>query len=343
MKTFEYIISEKKINCTFDVPSDFITSNFNKEKSVIITDDKVFSFHQHKFVGFKVITISNGERFKTQTTIDNVIKQLLEWKISKEDTIIGVGGGVVTDIAGFVANIYKRGINLVLFPTTILGMVDAALGGKNGINVGLYKNMVGTVYQPAIIAFDFAFLASLPDVEWVNGFAEIIKHACIQDEILFSVLEKSSILEYKNNPKLIAALIENNVSLKMNFVIKDEFDRKERKFLNFGHTLGHALENLYQLPHGHAVSIGMVAAARLSEKINIQTGSISERIVRLLKLYELPVDMEFNYKEVFDLMQLDKKREGDYLNFVLLNKIGEAFTQPLEMGIIEECLKEMHS
>ena len=343
MKTFEYIISEKKINCTFDVPSDFITSNFNKEKSVIITDDKVFSFHQHKFVGFKVISISNGERFKTQTTIDNLINQLLEWKISKEDTIIGVGGGMVTDIAGFVASIYKRGMNLVLFPTTILGMVDAALGGKNGINVGLYKNMAGTVYQPASIAFDFTFLASLPDVEWINGFAEIIKHACIQDEKLFSALEKSSIAEYKNNPKSLAALIENNVSLKMTFVIKDEFDRKERKFLNFGHTLGHALENLYQLPHGHAVSIGMVAAAKLSEKINIQTGSISDRIAGLLKRYELPVDMEFNYKEVFELMQLDKKREGDYINFVLLNKIGEAFTQPMEMKILEAYLKEMHS
>lgn len=341
MRKVEYLFSQKKVTCIFDEVFDEITVNCKKDQAVIITDDIVYKYHKEKMEGFRLIIISAGEKSKKQSTIDRIIHELLEMEVDKQTLVIGIGGGVVTDIAGYAASVFKRGVRLALVPTTILGMVDAAIGGKNGVDVGMYKNMVGTVYQPEIILYDYSFLDTLPVKEWINGFAEIIKHACIKDELLFNVLDKYTLHEIQTDSTLIASLIEQNVAIKMDVVTTDEYEKADRKLLNFGHTIGHAIENLHHLPHGHAVSIGMVAACILSEKINGLHFRDAERVVKLLAKYHLPVDIETDYKKVFDVLKMDKKREGENMQFVLLNKIGEAEAKPVSMQYLQDNLKNI--
>jgi len=207
------------------------------------------------------------------------------------------------------------------------------------VDVGMYKNMVGTVYQPELILFDYSFLKTLPVKEWINGFAEIIKHACIRDAILFNTLERYTLHAIQSDSTLIASLIEQNVAIKMDVVTRDEYEKADRKLLNFGHTIGHAIENLHHLPHGHAVSIGIVAACILSEKINVLNFKDAERVVKLLAKYHLPVDIETDHKKVFEVLKMDKKREGENMQFVLLNRIGEAEAKPVSMQYLMDNLK----
>lgn len=308
---------------------------------IILTDENVFNAHPGIFEGKETVVIPAGEGNKVQSTVDRIIEKLLQVDMDKTSYLVGVGGGVVTDIAGYVASVYKRGMHLVLFPTSILAMVDASLGGKNGVDVGMYKNMVGTVYQPEYIVFDFQFLNSLPEEEWVNGFAEIIKHACICDLSLFELLEQTTLHNIRQDPTCVTSLIERNVEIKMGIVTRDEFEKADRKLLNFGHTLGHAIEKLHHIPHGNAISVGMVAACTLSEKINGLHFSESKRIVSLLTKYHLPVDIETDYSRVFEVLKRDKKREGQHIHFVLLDKIGAAHAEPVSLDFLQQHLKDL--
>ena len=342
MRKETFVFSQKKVDYLFDASFSEIENYFPKEKIIIITDGNVFAHHGDKFDGFKIIKTAAGEANKNQQTIDEIINQLLQLQADKQTCIVGVGGGVVTDMAGYVASIYKRGVKLALVPTSILAMVDAAIGGKNGIDVGLYKNMIGTVYQPDVILFDYDFLHTLPDAEWTNGFAEIIKHACIKDAALFSFLEDNKIENFKTDKTAIASLIEKNVSIKTSVVLNDEFETGERKVLNFGHTIGHAIENIYHLPHGHAVSIGMVAASAVSEKINNFSSDEKRQLIKLLFQYHLPVKMEIDTNKIWKVLLMDKKRDDANMSFVLLDKIGTAKIVSIPLLqlkiLIEECL-----
>lgn len=341
MRKVEYIFSQRTVTCIFDEAFNEITINCKKEQAIIITDENVYEHHQDKMKGFRVIKIKSGEENKQQATVDNIIAQLLDMEVDKQTLIIGIGGGVVTDMAGYAASVYKRGVRLALVPTTILGMVDAAIGGKNGVDVGVYKNMVGTVYQPEFILYDYDFLKTLPVKEWINGFAEIIKHACIKDALLFTKLERYDLHEIQTDSTLVAVLIEQNVAIKMDVVTTDEYEKADRKLLNFGHTIGHAIENLHQLPHGQAVSIGIVAACNLSEKINGFHFDEAQKVIKLLSRYHLPVDIETDYNKVYDVLKMDKKRAGDYMQFVLLNAIGNAEAKPVKMDYLHENLQNI--
>ncbi len=341
MRQAEYTFSQRTVTCIFDEVFDELTIGCKKEEAVIITDENVFSQHKEKMNGFRIIKIKPGEENKNQATVDGIIKQLLEMEADKQTLILGIGGGVVTDMAGYAASIYKRGTRLGLVPTTVLGMVDAAIGGKNGVDVGMYKNMVGTVYQPEFILYDYSFLQTLPVKEWINGFAEIIKHACIKDALLFNMLEKYTLHDIQRDSTLVASLIERNVAIKMDVVTTDEYEKADRKLLNFGHTIGHAVENLHHLPHGQAVSIGIVAACNLSEKINNLHFLEAQRVVKLLSRYHLPVDIETDYQRVFDVLKMDKKREGEHMQFVLLNAIGNAEAKPVKMQYLRENLQNI--
>ncbi|MEO6490679.1 MAG: 3-dehydroquinate synthase [Ferruginibacter sp.] len=341
MRKSEYIFSQKKVSCIYDGAFHEVCIDLKENNPVIITDENIFGYHKDKMAGCRIIQIKPGEKFKTQATTDNIIEQLIEFEVDKQTLVIGMGGGVVTDIAGYAASIYKRGVRLALVPTTILSMVDAAIGGKNGVDIGMYKNMAGTVYQPEFILYDYSFLKTLPVKEWINGFAEIIKHACIKDALLFNILEKYSLHEIQTDSTLIASLIEQNAAIKMDIVTADEYEKADRKLLNFGHTIGHAIENLHQLPHGHAVSIGIVAACNLSERINGLHFNDAQRVVKLLAKYHLPVDIETDYAKVFEVLKMDKKREGENMQFVLLNKIGEAEAKPVAMPYLQDNLKNI--
>jgi 3-dehydroquinate synthetase len=209
------------------------------------------------------------------------------------------------------------------------------------VDAGVYKNLVGLIKQPEFLLFDYSMLQTLPNEQWINGFAEIIKHACIKDANLFTVLEKYSLQDFKQNQNLLAELIENNVNIKTAVVVMDEFEQGDRKLLNFGHTIGHAIENMHELLHGHAISIGMVAACNLSEQLTGLHFDEAKRIVLLLAKYHLPVDIETDYEKVFNVLKMDKKRSKNEMNFILLTKIGHAVIQPILLDTLQKQLKEI--
>ena len=341
MHISEYTFSQKTVSCYFDADFSAIRELAKDANIVIVTDENVFAQHEQKLSAFPVIKFAAGEEFKNQKTVDYIIQELIKLSVHKNTMLIGVGGGVVTDITGYVAAVYMRGLKFGLVPTSVLAMVDAAIGGKNGIDVGVYKNMVGTIRQPEFIFYDYSFLKTLPVKEWVNGFAEVIKHACIKDELLFKVLEKYSLHEYQADSTLIADLIEKNVEIKTAVVINDEFEKGDRKLLNFGHTIGHAIENLHGIPHGHAVSIGMIAACNLSVQLNDFHADDAAKIVRLLTRYHLPVDVETDHAKVFEVLKMDKKRQGEGVQFILLSSIGKAEIKYISLADLEKHFKEI--
>jgi 3-dehydroquinate synthase len=341
MTKTENIFSSKKVDYYFDADFLYLEKLVTKENAVLITDKNVFQLHPLKFNGWKTIVIEAGEQYKQQATVDFIIERLIAFEADRKTFIVGVGGGVITDITGYAASVYMRGVPFGFVPTTILAMVDASIGGKNGVDVGVYKNLVGLIRQPEFILFDYTLLQTLPNEQWVNGFAEVIKHACIKDAALFSILEKNTLRDFKKNATLLAELIERNVNIKTTIVVKDEFEQGDRKLLNFGHTIGHAIENLHQLLHGHAVSIGMVAACNLSEQKNNFHFDEAKRIVALLAKYHLPVDIETDYEKVFEVLKMDKKRIKNEMSFILLNKIGDAVIKPVDVEELHQHLKEI--
>ncbi len=334
MKKQTYRFSSKTTGCYFDADLSYLEKLVDKDHSVIITDTNIFRSHRRKFAGWKYIVIEAGEQFKVQATIDSVIGQLISAGADRKTFLVGVGGGVVTDITGYVASVYMRGLSFGFVPTTILAMVDASIGGKNGIDVGVYKNLVGTIRQPEFLLYDLALLKSLPKAEWVNGFAEIIKHACIRDAALFRELGKNTLSVYQKDKAALSKLIRRNVAIKSTVVQGDEFEKGERRLLNFGHTLGHAIENLYGLPHGHAVSIGMVIASMVSEQF--ASFRDTDKVIRTLKQYGLPTYFDFDTKKVMSILKMDKKKEKDFINYVLLNKIGQAIVKPVLVQDLEK-------
>ena len=337
----EYSFSSKTVRFYFDASIVSIGQATGDKPVIILTDENVYENHRAQLDLYPVIRILPGEENKTPATAGQVIEQLITMGAGRDTMLVGVGGGVVTDIAGYVAAVYMRGISFGFVPTSILAMTDAAIGGKNGVDVGVYKNMVGTIRQPDFIFYDYSFLKTLPVSEWVNGFAEVIKHACIKDAVLFSMLERYTLHEYQSDPTLVAELIERNVDIKASVVSADEFETDDRKLLNFGHTIGHAIENLHHIPHGHAVSIGMVAACNLSEQLGHLHFEEAARIVRLLARYHLPVDVDTDHARVFEVLKMDKKRKDDAMQFILLNKIGSASVVSIPLTELEKHFKEI--
>jgi 3-dehydroquinate synthase len=336
-KTFSF--SNKKTDVYFSADFNLLEQLNDKANTVLITDENIFNLHAHNFTGWKTIVVKAGEQHKTQATVDRIIGELIKFEADRKFTVVGVGGGVITDLAGYAASVYMRGLRFGFFPVSILAMVDASIGGKNGVDVGPYKNLVGVIRQPDFLVYDSSFLASLPSQEWTNGFAEIIKHACIKDASLFDELEKKSVEEYRRDQASLDKLIQRNAEIKCGVVQNDEFEKGERRLLNFGHTWGHAIETKLNIPHGHAVSIGMVVACRLSEMI---TGfNETERVAALLQRYGLPVSADVDKAEVFNVLKMDKKKDSASMNYVLLSKIGEGVTRPIPMDelwkMIEQC------
>lgn len=333
-KTFAF--STSKTTCYFDASLAQIGSLVEKDRSIFITDQHVYDHHKKYFKGAKFIQIPAGESHKVQSIVDLIIAQLIGFGADRSTTLIGVGGGVVTDITGYVASIYMRGVPFGFVPTSILGMVDAAIGGKNGVDVGIYKNMVGVIRQPTFLFYDVNLLQTLPNEEWVNGFAEVIKHAAIKDAGLFRDLEKNSINSYRKNKKSLSELIRKNVVIKAAVVQKDEFEGNERRLLNFGHTLGHAVENVYHMPHGHAISMGMKAACLISEQM--LDFKETARVTGLLQQYGLPIDMPVDFRKVVEIMRMDKKKTRDIMHYVLLEKLGKAVIKPIPMNHLEKLI-----
>ncbi|MGZ5287532.1 MAG: 3-dehydroquinate synthase [Flavisolibacter sp.] len=306
-------------------------------KTILLTDENVFAAHSKKFKGWQTIVIKAGEAYKVQATVDHIVEKMIESGADRSSLLVGVGGGVITDLAGYVASVYMRGIQVGFVPTSLLAMVDAAIGGKNGIDVGVYKNMVGTIRQPSFLLYDISLLETLPDKEWRNGFAEIIKHATIKSPALFRELESNSVAGYRKKRTLLESLVTRNMLIKSKLVQLDEFEKGDRRLLNFGHTLGHAMENQYDLSHGEAIAIGMVYAARFSQEL--LGFKNADAVKNLLEKYGLPSDIFFDREKIMQVLKKDKKKNLDQVHYVLLEKIGKAVTRPLSFSQIEELLK----
>lgn len=339
MQKVKYKFSAATTTYYFDADFSYLEKLVDKERAVIITDENIFRLHRKKFGGWNTIAIRAGEEFKIQATVDSIIEQLIAFGADRKTFLVGVGGGVVTDITGFVASIYMRGISFGFVPGSILAMVDASIGGKNGIDIGVYKNLTGTIRQPEFLLYDFGLLKSLPKEEWINGFAEIIKHACIKDAALFRELEKNKLSFYQKDKTALSRLIRRNVVIKSTVVQKDEFENGDRRLLNFGHTLGHAIENLYELSHGQAISIGMTGACMISEQFTEFTDT--GRVITTLKKYGLPTQAEFDAKQVLNVLRMDKKKVKNSMNYVLLNKIGQGVVRTIPIVELEKLIQSI--
>jgi 3-dehydroquinate synthase len=312
-------------------------SKSNYDNAIFIVDATVFDLYAARLQGCKCVIVQGKERSKSLATVKKIIAELITFKADRKSTLVAVGGGVVTDITGYVASVYMRGITFGFVPTTLLAMVDAAIGGKNGVNFGLHKNFIGTINQPSFINIDMSFLKTLPLQEWKNGFAEIIKHACIKDEKLYNLLKKHDLTYFTNNPQVLLKIIKKNINIKLGVVKKDVLENGERKHLNFGHTLGHAIETVHKISHGKAVAIGMCFAAELSAQI-FQFDSPLE-VKELIHNYELPTRFNsLNKEKVLNILMMDKKKENELIHFVLLTNIGKAETQLLDKKQIEIAL-----
>jgi 3-dehydroquinate synthase len=305
---------------------------------IIITDTNVEKHWGHHFPPGAVITIDTGEEIKTLDTVSRLYEKLLELDVDRASFVVGIGGGIVCDIAGFVASTYMRGIRFGFVSTTLLSQVDASVGGKNGVNFGGYKNIVGVFSQPEFVICDQNLLQTLAPREFQGGFAEIVKHGAIADEHLFEYLEKNWARALEHDPEVIEKVVHDSVIIKSTIVNRDATEQGERRKLNFGHTLGHAIEKVLQVPHGEAVSAGMVLASELSEKKGYLQSQDSNRLSSLLEKFRLPVRLEFNREKVFAAIRKDKKREGDNLKFIFLKKIGEAVVNQISIPELIELL-----
>ena len=339
MKKLTYKFSNSSTDYYLAHGFSYLKEIVDQKNSIIITDENVFNHHQKRFKNWNVIILKPGEEYKVQATVDAVIEQLITMEADRKTSLVGVGGGVITDITGYAASIYMRGIKFGFIPTTLLSMVDASIGGKNGIDVGVYKNLVGTISQPSFILHDVIFLSTLPPTEWINGFAEIIKHACIKDAAMFRELGTNSLKKYQDKKTLVCELIQRNALLKTKVVQQDEFEKGNRKLLNFGHTLGHALENQYELSHGQAISIGMTYACHISEQVTgfKETGTV----VSLLEKYGLPTYAKFDKQKVFDVLKMDKKREKKEINYVLLERIGKGIIKSISLNQLAKIIQNL--
>jgi 3-dehydroquinate synthase len=282
--------------------------------------------------GFKptLITIPAGEKSKTLRQAGAICEQMIVAGLDRQSLVIGLGGGVIGDISGFVAAIYHRGIPHIQIPTTLLAMVDSSIGGKTGVNTNDGKNLLGVIHQPSLVIDDVDVLKTLPRREFNQGFAEVIKHAIIADAKMFKTLQSWK-ARSPRRPLALQSLIKRNIKIKAAIVARDERDRSgKRAILNFGHTVGHAIEragNYRKFLHGEALSLGIVAACAISTKRAGLPADQRDAVVNLLQRFELPTSLPKNFprEKIFNALKFDKKFKGGKIRFVVTPRIGAAY------------------
>jgi 3-dehydroquinate synthase len=292
-----------------------------------------------------LITVPAGEKSKRLAFVEKCHDRLAAHRLERKSFIVALGGGVVGDLAGFVAATYLRGIPFVQVPTTLLAQVDSSVGGKTGVNLRAGKNLVGAFYQPQLVMCDLGALKTLPKREYISGLAEIIKYGIIYDAILFAQLERNLPKLLQRDAATLAAVVARCCEIKADVVGQDETESGLRAILNFGHTIGHAIENSSgygKFLHGEAIAIGQAAAAKLSHKILGLPSGDAERIEKLFSRAGLPVKIKLNQaqrKKLFAAMKLDKKVSAGEITFVLAEKIGRVvWGRKVSRVLIEEIL-----
>ncbi|MDR2652162.1 MAG: 3-dehydroquinate synthase [Prevotellaceae bacterium] len=305
---------------------------------IVIIDENIFDLYPLFSENFTCIKIQANEKNKTLETVENIILQLTELKADRSTFIVGVGGGITCDIAGFAASIYMRGLSFGFVSTSLLSQVDASVGGKNGVNFCGLKNMIGTFNQPAFVICDTNMLDTLPQIEFRGGLSEIIKIALIKDAEMFDFIENNTANILKRDKKILQELITKSIQYKADIVECDEFEKGVRRILNFGHTLAHAIEANDNISHGFAVSIGIMFAAKISAHFGLVSNNIVKRIEHLLAQFDLPRYTNIDEKLLFNAFVADKKKNDDTINFVLLNGIGKSVEKSIKITDLENLI-----
>lgn len=319
-----------------DQAAEKIGEVYQGRKVMIISDDRVFSYYGEKlktvlgqsYECYETV-IPHGETSKSFQILPGVYASLLEAKFSRSDLIVALGGGVVGDLAGFVAATFLRGIKFVQIPTSILAQVDSSVGGKVAVDLPQGKNLVGAFYQPKLVLIDPDVLETLPERYVTDGMGEVIKYGCIKDAKLFELLESYG--SYENMKQHLTEIIAACVDIKRRVVEEDEFDTGERLLLNFGHTLAHTIEQYYSYKresHGEAVAIGMYQITRIAEEKGLTKTGEAERIRKVLEAYGLPTEAGIPLNKLTETIKLDKKNLDNKLKIVLLHEIGNAYAYP---------------
>jgi 3-dehydroquinate synthase len=310
---------------------------------VIITDDNVNRLYGSKFPNVPVFSIKPGETSKRIEVLESLAAKLLEEGIDRSGFILAAGGGVVCDVAGFLSSIYMRGIRCGYVSSTLLSQVDASTGGKNGVNLGHTKNMLGTFRQPEFVICDTEMLQTLPELEYLSGLAELIKTAIIGDKELFDLIERSSDQIMSRNSGLLTMLVAKSVRFKGLVVSEDEMEKGPRRILNFGHTFGHAIEIEKGMKHGFAVASGMELATEFSYEKGLITSEEKIRIIRLLDRFKLIEKLDISYAQLEKLVLQDKKKTGSEIHFVFTNGIGKGIAEKVPLTEVLDFYKRFRA
>jgi 3-dehydroquinate synthase len=304
---------------------------------IIIIDENIYDLYPF-FKNFNCIKIRANEKNKTIETVKNIISQLIELQADRTAFIVGVGGGITCDIAGFSASVYMRGLRFGFIATSLLSQVDASIGGKNGVNFDGFKNMIGTFNQPEFVICDVNMLATLPQNEFIGGLSEIVKIALIKDSEMFDFIEYNTDAILKRDKKILQKLIAKSIQYKADIVRNDEFEKGERRSLNFGHTLAHAIERNSDISHGFAVGIGIMFAAEISKHFGLISTDNVVRIKNLLHNLGLPLHTDIDDEILFKTIIADKKKNDDAINFVLIKETGKSLEKSLKINDIKKLI-----
>ena len=316
-----------------------IAGTTSSRRCALVTDSNVAPLHMQSLckslaaAGFTVFpyTLPAGEQHKTLPVCGELLSHFAKNGLTRSDFAVALGGGVVGDITGFACAVYQRGIDFVQIPTTLLAACDASVGGKTAVDLPEGKNLAGAFHQPRLVLCDTDTFRTLPSSVYTEGMAEVIKHALISDKNLLRALLSDTSLPAEE-------LVRRNVEIKAGFVCKDEREHGRRRLLNFGHTLGHAVEHCsnYTIPHGEAVAIGMVLICRAAERLGHSPSGTLDTVTTLLRRYHLPCRCPFSADELFTAATADKKRTGDKINVVILREPGQAETLSLSLPQLRE-------
>ena len=327
--------------------------NFSRYSQVVlISEKKIYNLWKSKIDSIlktqNKILLPSGEQTKCIKTTEMICEKLVEFGADRKTLIVNIGGGMITDLGGFSASIYMRGVDYVNIPTSLLAMVDAPIGGKNGVNLGSVKNIIGIFGHPKAVIIDVSFLQTLEKREYISAFGEIVKHAIIFDKKYFNVLTRCNEIDDK---KMLLKIISRSLKIKKNIVEKDFQEKNIRKLLNFGHTIGHVIEALAMktdkpLLHGEAVAIGMVVECKIAEKLNLFSPDDTKKIVNLLNKcgFENVLKMKFDFKidDILNIIKKDKKNVSGAVKMSLPVKIGKSkYNIEVQEKIIIECVKNV--
>lgn len=326
-----------------DVSANYLDNLCVSKKTVIVSDDKVFYIYGETLMrslsqkGIKSISFvfKRGETSKDIKVLTQLLEFLAINNISRDSLIIALGGGVTGDLAGFAASVYLRGIPYVQIPTTLLAAVDSSVGGKTAINLSAGKNLAGSFYQPSLVLCDIDTFKTLDYDDFADGISEAIKYGIICDKALFEKIKQEGFSED------LLTIVSTCVSIKRDIVERDEFDTGLRQLLNLGHTFGHAIEKCsnFSIRHGHAVSIGLAAAAKVSETMGIAKKPIYEKIRKLIESYKLPYANHFEPEDLFNAALSDKKINSDKITLVMIEDIGQSILYPVNIDSLLNIFK----